>query len=339
MLRPGDHAGFMRRLTAQWPEVLIPEGATLAIRCPSLQARYGRRTPWLPWNDPALAGERRCLVNPRKTPLLLHDADGTPLFHLRFVGEGPYGRAEHARVATLGAGGGASATIDGYRVAAHVPGLVPLADALHAADGAARRVLLGRCADLVAAMLSEPLAEVCRASFERPIGHSIREAVASLADRFGTDAAIPDTVAWAGDVRSPPYGASRRPIRSSLRYASGAWHWQVDRAGGVHRFHLEAGWGGVTWPELEVASFALEQRLTAADLRLIAARVGLAESAPRSIGDALAAASALFLQTRRREVREVDAAGRDRLRSDIAAMWETLARLAEPGSAFGARDG
>lgn len=104
LMLPVDRRSFLKRFS-HLVEAETPADARIVVRCPTLEAQYGRREAWLPWNHPALAGERRRLVNPRKTPLQIVDADGSPLWHLRFIGEGPWGPAEHARLAQARRGG------------------------------------------------------------------------------------------------------------------------------------------------------------------------------------------------------------------------------------------
>lgn len=321
-LMPADEPAFLARLAGALPSGRVPADARVAIRCPTLEARYGRAGAWRPWNDPALGGERRRLVNPRKTPLIVTDPAGTPLYHLRFIGEGPYGRAEHDRAREIDAGV-ESWFLDGYRIAAHVPGLRPLATAL-AQRGEERAVLLRQCGDRLREIAAESLAAAMGADVRRDPDERCRVALAALARRTGSALPPPPSFRTAAGI-SATWGRSRRPIRSSLRYSLGAWHWQVDPAGTVHRFQLEAGWGSVSWPELEAASLALEHDLVADDAALVAVRAGLDG---RALADALPWAAVLAVEALAREVRVIDAAGRMRLHDDLVRRWTALDRLA-----------
>jgi len=321
LMLPPDRQAFFRRLSAHLPTAL-PPGVALNIRVPALEARYGRRAPWLPWNHPALAGEARRLVNPRKTPLTVVDAEGRPLWHLRFVGEGPWGRAAHRRIATDGTGDGYF--VDGYSVSPHLPGLAPLKDRLANAGAADRRRLLLRAADCLAAIAERSVA----AAGDVPphdVGATLAARLDLLARRFDL-ADLPALPRRAGRSGRPPlHPGSGRTLYTSLRYAHGYWHWQVDAAGTIRRFQRETTWGGISTPELEVASFAMEHALPRTELALVAERCGLV---PSAVVDRLASALLIAVEMLCRSVRQIDAAGRDRLHEDIAARCRWIARIA-----------
>ena len=320
-LMPADAPAFLARLACVLPSGRLPADARVTIRCPTLEARYGRVDAWRPWNDPTLVGERRRLTNPRKTPLIVTDRAGTPLYHLRFIGEGPYGCAEHGRAREIDAGV-ESWFLDGYRIAAHVPGLRPLATAL-AWRGEERAVLLKQCGERLRAIAAEPLAAAIGANARHDPDERCHAALATLARRTGSALPPPPPFRTTCGANAA-WGRSRRPIRSSLRYSFGSWHWQVDPAGTVHRFQLEAGWGSVSWPELEVASLALEHDLSADDAALVALRAGLDR---RAWADALPWATVLAVEALAREVRAIDAAGQMRLHEDLVQRWTTLDRF------------
>jgi len=330
LLLEHDHRRFLDRLGAFLPARRVPAGAMVEIVCPTLELRYGRRDAWLPWNHPALAGEARRLINPKKTPLLVKDGNGTPLFHLRFVAEGPFGRAEYKRASAIAAPVEDCWLVDGYRVATHLGPMRPLRDEFAAADETRCSALIVRSGAILGAVCVQPLGRAKGAAGKRDVGKLVRRQLQNLADRFGLCRQVPDAVAWLGESRVPAFGVTGRPIRSSLRYSHGYWHWQVDPAGTVHRFQIDAGWGAISWPELELASFALENRLSAPLLRDLVVAAGFPPELSPAIVAYLPAAVLLHLDALAREVRCVDGAGLDCMRCDIADMWTTVSRLAVP---------
>ncbi|MGW8142274.1 hypothetical protein [Sphingomonas zeae] len=322
-LDPADQPEFRARLEQAAPGCLPAGKIAVHIRVPTLEARYGSRTPWRAWSDPALANERRRLVNPRKTPLVVADAAGQPLLHLRFIGETPFGPSEHKRAARLAVAPVAGWFVDGYCVARHEAGLQSVRERLAGADRAA---VLDGCSAQLLRLTGEPVAQA-RGQTRRPIGPMLLRRLALLSEEHGVPGRLPREVAWlveaAADGRS-----SGSLLRSSLRHAGGAWHWQVDPAGRVRRFHLEAGWGGVSWPELEVASFALEHRLEARLLaRLLAACDRVAQ--PEDVARSLPAAALLSLDAIHRAARRPSVVDVDRLAADIGDLLDGVTVLSE----------
>lgn len=320
LLLEKDHPALLDRLADRLGATL-PDRARLVFRCPTLEARYGRKAPWLPWNHPALVDQPRRLINPRKTPLTIVDAAGAPAWHLRFIGEGPWGLAEHARLSAR-EGDGAARFIDGFRVMPHRPGLVALAERLAGADAAERRALLERAADVLAAIIDGARVASGAAGPARPVA-ALRTRLALLARRFD----LPDLPALADGMPEPAPDADLRVLHTSLRYAHGAWHWQVDASGTIHRFQQETSWGGVSHPALEVASFAMEQGLGAAETALVSARCGLEGAA---VAGSAAAAMLLAADAVWRGVRQTDPAGLARLRDDLAARRAWVSQMSGP---------
>lgn len=323
LLLPPDHAAFADRLGEHLAQRL-PDKVQIKVRRPELEVRYGRRTPWLVWNDPALALQQRRLINPRKTPLTVESADGTPLWHLRFIGDGPWGRAEHVRVEAEDEIG--ACFIDGYRVSPHVPGLAALAERLCVAEAADRERLLARSADRLSAIIDGASVAVGDLG-QRDVGAALRSQLELLARRFDLPALL-SLRSLSGVAAGAPSERSTRTLYTSLRYSHGHWHWQADAAGTVLRFQRETTWGGVSTAELEVASFAMEHALTPDELASVAEKCGVM---PRSVVGSLADALLIMMKALCRSVREVDAAGRERLRGDVAARYHWMERVAAAG--------
>jgi hypothetical protein len=121
-------------------------------------------------------------------------------------------------------------------------------------------------------------------------------------------------------------GGAGRAFRSSLRYSSGGWHWQVDRHGRLHRFQLEANWGDISFPELELAAFILENRLAIEDAGQLASLCGLAWS---SVRESLSLAALTIAESRVRSVRIPSNSGRITLCEDFHQLIRTISELAE----------
>lgn len=121
-------------------------------------------------------------------------------------------------------------------------------------------------------------------------------------------------------------GETGLALRTSLRHACGAWHWQIDAQARVHRFQLEANWGRISWPELEVAACLLALRLSAADGRRLAARCGLAWPAVR---DTLPLAAATLGEAMLRGTRAFGVGGRARFMDDLRSLVAATGELAE----------
>ena len=121
-------------------------------------------------------------------------------------------------------------------------------------------------------------------------------------------------------------GRAGRAFRSSLRYSSGGWHWQVDQHGNLHRFQLEASWGDISFLELELAAFILENRLAIEDAGQLALLCGLAWS---SVRESLSLAALIIVESRVRSVRVPSDKGRITLCDDFHQLIRTTSELAE----------
>ncbi len=325
LLRPGDHTRFLDALSSLPGLPALPSGAELRIHLSALEARYGRSTPWKPWQEIPAGADGRHLINPRKTPLIVTDASGTPRLQLRFVGEGAHGRAEHERANAL-AGSPSGWFMDGYRIVPQIDGLRPLREALAAADELRRASLLAACARWLRTLAAQPLAYAPDGRIVRPVAAELADRLRRLNERFGLSLAVPEALRDLDRARVPLWGGAGRAIRSSLRYSHAHWHWQLGADGTVHRFQAEANWGSVSCLELEIASFAIEHGLAPAAVRLLAAQCDVP---CEQVLEQLPAAALLSIAALAREVRVVDEQGRARMRTDVAATFEAVRHLIE----------
>ncbi|WP_189535867.1 hypothetical protein [Paludibacterium paludis] len=326
LLREEDRPAFLSVLCEALPQA-ADGAAGVSIRCPSLERRYGRETAWLPWNDPALSHHRRRLINPRKTPLLVTGDDGRPLLHLRFIGEGAFGAAEFRRVQALAAAQGEAWFLDGYRIAAHQPGLRPLSGILAEADAVSRRTWLARCAALLRDSRDRPLARVGECAGDLRVGERAGAVLASLRARIG--GVLPPPPSWLPALRLPVFAGSREPVRGALTHAFGDWHWQARPDGTLRRFHLEANWGGVSWPELDAASFLLAHRLGPEALEAMIAGGALEASRRDSIALSMPVAAWLWLDGCRRDLRQISPDGAALWREDLSSLWSVLSQYTD----------
>lgn len=325
LLLEEDHSRFLETLAETLPSACLSSAAEVVIRCPTLEQRYGRPHAWLPWNHPSLRQGARRLINPKKTPLTVLDRAGQPMLHLRFVGEGLFGLAEFQRVQRLGIRDDEAWFADGYRVATHIPGLRPLREALARASPVEATALLARCAKALCCCAEQPLAVLeGRLPGAIRVGERIGALLGRLRERTGVVLDLPPVLAWLPEFVVPAFGASRQLVLSSLRYAWGHWHWQVMPDGALRRFHLEANWGGPSWPELEVAAFLLEHRLGPASLHGLRGdtALGLQEEV---LAASLPVAALLLLEGHCRELSQVSRDGGVLLRDDLSALWQALA--------------
>lgn len=273
-LLPEAHARFFDRLACTSGLPALPASATLQPRCPYGEARYGLGLPWLPWNHASVLSGRRCLVNPRKTPLVVASSDNQPLLHLRFIGEGVFGRAEFERAQRLDQRRQAW-FVDGYCVTEDIGPSRLLRDELPAAATAGRADLLHQCADWMTRLTRESNARIHGDSMELAL-HARWAALRNAVRAHGCPLP-PAGESLRRFLENPVrrFGRTGLSTRSSLRYACGAWHWQVDERGRVHRFQVEANWGDYSWPELELAAFLLANRVDLASAKSISALCAL----------------------------------------------------------------
>jgi hypothetical protein len=324
-LRPGEHGRFLDTLSSLPGLPPLPSGSEVRIHLSALEARYGRAAPWRPWQEIPAGPDGRHLINPRKTPLIVTDACGTPRLHLRFVGEGAHGLAEHERVNSL-SGSPPGWFMDGYRIVPHVEGLQPLREALAAADELRRASLLAACARWLRKLASEPLACELDRRVARPVAAELADRLQRLNLRFGLSLAVPPDFHGLDRARVSFWGSATRAIRSSLRYSHAHWHWQLGADGTVHRFQAEANWGSVSCIELEIASFAIEQKFSPAAVRWLAAQCDVPYE---HVVEQLPAAALLSIAALAREVRVVDEQGLVRMQTDVAGTFDAIRHLIE----------
>ncbi len=326
-LLPGEQPEFIARLrdTAGIPS--LPAQVRLHFRCPHGEMRYGLSRAWLPWNDPRVLNGCRPLVNPRKTPIEILGPDGEALLHLRFIGEGVFGRAEFERVRKMGSMGVAW-LVDGYAITVDIGATQSFQEQFHAASQPRRADLLLQAANWLAAPARQTIAH----TYHSPVVMELDPRWSAMADTMrkwcGCDPlqeiSEPLRVFLAEPVPWP--GRTGRAFRSSLRYGSGGWHWQVDRHGRLHRFQLEANWGDISFPELELAAFILENCLAIDDAGQLASMCGLTWS---SVRECLSLAALTIVESRVRSVRIPSESGRITLYEDFHQLMRTTSKLAE----------
>lgn len=323
-LLTNEHPRFIARLQRTPGLPALPDSAELQFRCPQGEARYGTGRVWLPWNDPQVLNGQRPLVNPRKTPVAVCARDGRALFHLRFVGDGVFGRAEFLRVQEIDSARRAW-FIDGYTVTVDIGAARPFREQFHSASTPARADLLAQAAHWLTALTRHVVAQAYKSPVVMELGSRWSAMVSAMQELCGSSLDLPESLRAFLARPLPWLGRSSKAIRTSTRYACGGWHWQVDAQGRLHRFQLEANWGDVSFPELELAAFALENRLSLADAQHLADLCGLAYS---SIHESLSLAALTIAEARMRSVRTLSDNGRDALYQDFCELLMTTSELA-----------
>ncbi len=323
-LLASEHAKFIERLRGTPGLPAIPDHAQLQFRCPEGEVRYGLSRVWLPWNDPRVLNGRRPLINPRKTPVTVCGSDGRALLHLRFVGEGVFGRAESQRVQEMG-GMRPAWFIDGYAVTADIGPARPFRERFHVGNPSAQANLLAQAANWLNVLAQQVIAQVHNNALLMRLGPRWAAVAAAMRKHCGSLSEVPTQLDALLARPVPWLGLTGRAIRSSLRYACGDWHWQIDEQGRLHRFQLEANWGDVSFPELELAAFVLENRIAFADARRLASLCGLAYS---SVQQSLPLAGLMIAEARVRSVRILSDRGRVSLSQDFADLLRTTSALA-----------
>ncbi|MEM5331734.1 hypothetical protein VSR34_35015 [Paraburkholderia sp. JHI2823] len=325
-LRPDQHRGFVARLRDTPGLPIPPTDVTLQFRCPQGEARYGLGRAWLPWNDPRVLNGRRPLANPRKTPIVVCGPDGRALLHLRFIGEGVFGRAEFQRVRNMN-GACQGWFVDGYAVTVDVGSTRSFRERFHAGSPSVRADLMAQAANWLGLAAQQVIAHATDSPVAMALGPRWLAVLATMRERCGYDP-LPEVPEPMGVFLMQPVpwpGRTGRVIRSSLRYACGDWHWQVDIHGRLHRFQLEANWGDVSFPELELAAFILENQLALADARHLAS---LCDIDYLSIQDYLSLAALMIAEARLRSVRTLSGSGRITLLLDFRRLLGTIFELA-----------
>lgn len=332
-LLSSEQSEFIARLrdTAGIPS--LPAQARMHFRCPQGEVRYGFSCAWLPWNDPRVLNGHRSLVNPRKTPIEILGPDGNALLHLRFIGEGVFGRAEFDRVRKMGATD-AAWLVDGYAITVDIGATRSFQEQFHAASQPSRGDLLLQAANWLAVPAWQTIAHTFHSPVVMTLDPRWSAIVETMRERCGFDPLLEVSEPLRAFLAEPvPWpGRAGRAFRSSLRYSSGGWHWQVDRHGRLHRFQLEANWGDISFPELELAAFILENRLAIEDAGQLASLCGLAWS---SVRESLSLAALTIVESRVRSVRIPSDSGRITLCEDFHQLTRTITELAEIDTSSG----
>ncbi|RDU96300.1 hypothetical protein [Trinickia dinghuensis] len=319
-----DHPRFIERLRRVPGLPALPHDVQLQFRCSHGELRYGSGRTWLPWNDPKILQGRRPLVNPRKTPVAVCGADSQLLLHLRFIGEGVFGRAEFRTAQNMDCAR-RGWFIDGYVATADIGPSEPFRERFHAASQSVRADLLAQAAGWITVLTRQVVALAHDGSPTIALGPRWSAVMDAMQESRGLSPVVPERLSAFLTRRVPWLGQTGKAIRSSLRYACGGWHWRVDHYGRLHRFQAEANWGDVSFPELELAAFALENRLPPADARVLASLCGQAYP---SVRESLPLAALTIAEARVRSVRAVSDAGRIALCQDFRQLMETTAELA-----------
>ncbi|NUT77421.1 hypothetical protein HNO86_20450 [Pseudomonas sp. C1C7] len=326
-LLPGEHHEFIARLRNTEGIPSLPAEARLQFRCPQGEVRYGISHGWLPWNDPRVLNGRRPLVNPRKTPIEILRPNGDVLLHLRFIGEGVFGRAEFERVRKVGSTRRAW-LVDGYAITVDLGPTRSFQEFFHTASQPRRANLLLQAANWLVANSRQTIALTYHSPVVMALGPRWSTMIDTMRQCCGCDPlqVISKTLGAFLSEPVPWPGLAGRVFRSSLRYSCGGWHWQIDRHGSLHRFQLETNWGDISFPELELAAFALENRLAIKDAGQLASLCGLDWS---SVRESLSLAALMIAEARVRSVRILSARGRATLYEDFHQLIRTTSELAE----------
>jgi hypothetical protein len=323
-LLPRDHPTFIARLRCTQGLPTLPHDVELKFHCTKGEARYGAGRAWLPWNDPRVPSGRRRLVNPRKTPLVALGPGGDVLLHLRFIGESAFGRAEFERVQEMIPARRAW-FLDGYLVTEDIGPAESFRVRFHAVSPSVREDLLVQVADWLTVMTRQPMAQAHGSPVVLALWPRWSAIMDLLHARCGRLPEMLQSLRALLSTPTPWLGQSGKAIRSSLRYACGAWHWQVDGQGKLHRFQLEANWGDVSFPELELAAFSLENCLTLVHARQLASLCGFPYS---SIRQSLPLAALMIAEARARSASALSDVGRIALLRDFEQLLSTVSELA-----------
>ncbi|OTA21865.1 Neamine phosphoribosyltransferase [Xenorhabdus beddingii] len=330
LLLKNDHCHFLSTLASTIPPsdllnpaVINDTDTQIFIHCPTMEKRYGLGEAWLPWNSSAMEKYARRLINPKKTPLLVTDRHEKPLLHLRFIGESIYGLTEFNRIKQANTAHPKAWFFDGYHISQHLPGLRPLRDLIAETSHENQQVWFTQCNTVIQSTSQSPLMVISGQLPQIPIGAAIRHAWERLQHKIG-EYKLPDLPIWLNSLNIPLFAGSTRPRRSSLSHAFGDWHWQIDNDGHLYRFQQEANWGGISWPELEMAVFLLVYQLPPTTLQLLYSDNKAENDNSPVIYTSLPVALLLLLDGFRRDVRQFSPIGKIRLCEDITLLFQTL---------------
>lgn len=331
-LMPEEHPKFIARLQDAAGIPSLPTQSRLHFRCPQGESRYGPGRPWLQWNHPTIMAGRRPLVNPRKTPLEILGPEGHVLLHLRFIGEGVFGRAEFERVRKMMASGG-SWLVDGYAITTDIGESRSFQEKFHAASQTIRDGLLVQVANWLRVAAGQVVAHIHHSPMVMALDLRWLAVIETVRELFRFDPLheISEPLKDYLILPLPWPGTSGKTFRSSLRYACGGWHWQVDQQGVLHRFQLEANWGDISFLELELAAFILENHLGIKDGQQLASLCGLAWS---GVQESLSLAALTIMESRVRSVRIPSDSGCLIFRNDFHQLIRTLSEFAEIDTSF-----
>lgn len=326
-LLPSEHSEFIGRLRDVAGIHSLSDEARLIFRCPQGEARYGSGRAWLPWSDSRILKNRRPLINPRKTPITIQGPNGKDLFHLRFIGEGVFGRAEFYRVQNMRLRA-AAWLVDGYVVTADIGVKRSFQEQFHAEDYSGRTNLLLQAANWLASSNCQSVGF----TFHSPVVMTLERRWSAILDIMLAFCNYDYSQEISAHLRAflaspvPWPGRTGMTFRSSLRYGSGGWHWQVDDTGRLHRFQLETNWGDISFYELEVGVFILENRLAIEDAMQLILLCGLAWISVREI---LSLAALTIAESRVRSIRKLTSRGRILLREDFHQLIKVMYELTE----------
>jgi neamine phosphoribosyltransferase len=284
-------------------------------------SRYQMGESFVPWSDPSFAAASPRRIDPRRTPISVRSRrDPTALYHFRFVGTGPHGAWCADGLEQFGSYLPAERYFcDGYVVTRHEPDLTDLAD--HLADR------WDKLRTPVLAYWQTLAAHNAVGSIDPRTRYDLRGRVRDAAGRLGQQIGrrLPLDDRWleryVPDACSVG-GGSGRLLRTSLAYSHHWWHWQVGTRDGsptVRRFGIDWIWGGTGCLESEIASFAVEHRLSAGRIRELADGLNGAvdaEDVHRRLGEGIL----WNLKTWRRRCRVMSPGAADRVEQDLADL-------------------
>lgn len=326
-LLPRDHSKFIARLRDSIGIAFVPSDVHVFFRCRYGEMRYGSKRAWLPWNDQRITNASRPLVNPRKTPLEIISSDGKTLLHLRFIGEGIFGRAEFERVREMSSADDAW-FVDGYAITKDIGPTQRFDQYYHICSSRARSELLIKVAKKIAIKLEQAVAYYYQDPIWIPLVRRWESVIADIRELCGYDPTDEISAALRVFLHTPvPWpGRLGSVFRSSLSYTCGGWHWQVDGYGHVHQFQIEANWGGTSFIELEIAVFVLENKLSNGDAKLLSS---FCECDWADVQKSLSLAALIIAECRLNSVKLLTTSGKINMINDFQILLRSTSNLSE----------